>query len=74
MATKNAAKNAKANARAAARRAAVNPHIHAMPAEAVRERIEHARSGAAGKHGNPADKRCRTRSGQRSRAIREYAG
>lgn len=73
MATKNRAKAAKANARAAARRAAANPHIHALPAEAVRERIEHARSGAAGAHGNKADKRCRTRSGQRDRAIREYA-
>jgi hypothetical protein len=73
MATKSAAAKARKNLRAAERRAAANPHIHALPAEAVRERAEHARSGASGTHANKADKRCRTRSGQRSRAIREFA-
>lgn len=48
-------------------------HDRALPAEQVRERVEHAASGAAGAHADRRSKRCRTRSGQKNRAIREYA-
>lgn len=71
MATRNRAARAKAAARAAARRDAVNPHRTALPAEAVTQRHEHARSGAAGTHANRGARRARTRAASVGRAIRE---
>lgn len=72
MATTNRRKAAKAAIRRADRRDAINPHRTALSAEAVAERHAHARSGAAGVHGSRSDRRARTRSTSRDRAIRSY--
>jgi hypothetical protein len=49
-------------------------HKHALPAEAVRERAEHARSGAAGVHADQQARAYRTgatnRVGSRSARVR----
>lgn len=49
-------------------------HKHALPAEAVRERAEHARSGAAGVHADQRARSYRTgatnRVGSRSARVR----
>jgi hypothetical protein len=49
-------------------------HRHALPAEAVRERAEHARSGAAGVHADQRARAYRTgatnRVGSRSARVR----
>ncbi|MFI2364412.1 hypothetical protein [Promicromonospora sp. NPDC019610] len=49
-------------------------HKHALPAEAVRERAEHARSGAAGVHADQQARAYRTgatnRVGSRSSRVR----
>ncbi|GAB3161431.1 hypothetical protein GCM10027059_11560 [Myceligenerans halotolerans] len=49
-------------------------HRHALPAEAVRERAEHARSGAAGVHADQNARAYRTgatnRVGSRSARVR----
>lgn len=50
----------------------MNRDAHKAPAAKVRQRQELRRSGAAGKHANRADRRTRTRSAQRARALAEY--
>lgn len=46
-------------------------HAHALSADAVRERVEHRRSNAAGKHADRRTRRKRTRSAKQGSAIRE---
>lgn len=54
------------------RREVSTPIIPRMSPEAVRATQERRRSGAAGKHADKRDKRVRTRSAQRARALKEW--
>jgi hypothetical protein len=50
-----------------------NPIIPRMSPEALRATQERRRSGAAGTHRNKGDRRARTRSAAKRRAVKEYA-